>query len=115
MEGEDLELKRLLASSCRQKLLVELARARELNVTRLVTRVNSTYNDVQRNLKILEAEGIVAEKRVGRQRLISLDRENPGAKALLGVLRALENEERKQPLRTFSTSADGRCQNPALQ
>lgn len=88
-----MNLKRLIASSCRQRLLEELAKAREMNVMHLVRRINSTYNDVQRNLKIFEEEGLIVEKRFGRHRLIGLDRENPKVKTLLQVLKTMDKED----------------------
>ena len=60
---------------------------------RLVRNINSTYNETNRNFKILEKEGIVSDKYVGRIRLIKLNRENPRTKILLQVLKTLESED----------------------
>ena len=54
-----MDLKKLLASSCRQKILKELEESNELNMMALVSRTNSTYNEVNRNLNILEQENII--------------------------------------------------------
>jgi hypothetical protein len=56
----------------------------------LVRSVNSTYNEVNRNLNILETEGILTEHRTKNRRVIQLDFENQKTKAILGVLKALE-------------------------
>ena len=44
---------------------------------KLVRNINSTYVEVKRNLKILEQEGLVTDKHVGRLRMIKLNQENP--------------------------------------
>jgi DNA-binding transcriptional ArsR family regulator len=87
-----MNLRKLLASSCRQRILKELSKHKDLNVMGLVRDINSNYNEVNRNLKILENEGIVASGRCGRLRLIKLNRENPRTLALLGALRILDSE-----------------------
>jgi DNA-binding transcriptional ArsR family regulator len=87
-----LELKKLLASSLRQKILKSLSERKEINVMGLVRRINSTYNEVNRNLTILEREGIITDARCGRMRLIRLNRENPKTVLLLQVLKQLEYE-----------------------
>lgn len=88
-----MELKKLLASSLRQKILKTLYECREINVMGLVRRTNSTYNEVNRNLTILEREGITTDTRCGRMRLIKLNRENPKTVLLLQVLKQLESEK----------------------
>lgn len=87
-----MDLKKLLASSCRQKILKELSKSKELNVMGLVRRINSTYNETNRNFKILEKEGIVSDQHVGRMRLVRLNQENPRTTILLQVLKTLESE-----------------------
>ncbi|MEM2129909.1 MAG: winged helix-turn-helix domain-containing protein [Candidatus Bathyarchaeia archaeon] len=85
-----MELKKLLASSLRQKILKALSERNQINVMGLVRKINSTYNEVNRNLIILEREGIVTNVRCGRMRLIKLNRENPKTVLLLQVLKQLE-------------------------
>jgi hypothetical protein len=63
---------------------------KETHVTKLVRDINSTYNQVDRNLKILELEGIVTTKRYGHLRTIQLNRENPQTIQLLKALDVLE-------------------------
>lgn len=50
-----------MASSCRQKILETLSRLEQTHVMDVVRKVNSTYTQVDRNLKILE-EDIVESK-----------------------------------------------------
>jgi DNA-binding transcriptional ArsR family regulator len=86
-----LELKKLLASSLRQNILKALSEYKEINVMGLVRRINSTYNEVNRNLSIMEREGIITDTHCGRMRLIKLNRENPKTVLLLQVLKQLES------------------------
>lgn len=87
-----MDLKKLLASSCRQKILKELECSSELNVMALVSKINSTYNEVNRNLSILEQENIIIDKRYRRLRMIKLNQRNSKTKLLIQVLKALDSE-----------------------
>ncbi|UCE15593.1 MAG: hypothetical protein JSV12_06890 [Candidatus Bathyarchaeota archaeon] len=78
-----------MASSCRQRILDALSKVRRTHVTDLVRKVNSTYGQVNRNLQILEHEGIVTTHYCGRLRMIKLNRENPRTITLLKALRLL--------------------------
>jgi hypothetical protein len=46
----EMRLEQIIASSCRQKMLLALAKVKETHVTQLVRMINSTYNEVRRNL-----------------------------------------------------------------
>jgi len=87
-----LDLGRLMASSCRQKILENLSKVSQTHVMDLVRRVNSTYGQVNRNLQILEQEGIVNIRYYGRLKIIKLNRENPKTVTLLKALRILRNQ-----------------------
>lgn len=92
-----LELKKVLASSLRQNVLHELSTSREIRVMQLVSRVGSTYNELNRNLAILKQEGIIFDEyrvkvRHGKIRVITLNRDNPKTKVLLQALKALESQ-----------------------
>jgi len=70
----------------------------------LVRKVNSTYNQVNSNLQILQKEGIVFDEHFGRMRVIRLNRENPRTARLFQALKILETpEERQQQKQTAST------------
>lgn len=84
-----MRLEQITASSCRQKMLLALSKTKRTNVTNLVRIINSTYNQVNRNLQILEKEGIVETKRYGRMKIIELKIENPRTQALLKALHML--------------------------
>lgn len=88
-----MDLKKLLASSCRQKIIKELHKSGKTNMMRLVRQINSTYNEVNRNLQILEEEGIITNGYVGRLRLIRLKRDDNRTIVLLQVLKTLESAD----------------------
>jgi hypothetical protein len=66
------------------------------NITSLVRKTNSTYNETMRNLKILEGHGVVIISHLGRVVWIRLDRENPKTIVLLQVLKTLESKANTQ-------------------
>lgn len=93
LKGSPLDLGRLVASSCRQKIITTLARVQQTHVMDLVRKVNSTYTEVNRNLQILEKEDIVESRYYGHMRMIRLDRENPKTEAILKALRTLRSPQ----------------------
>jgi len=84
-----LKLEQLIASSCRQKILLALSNTNGTHVTNLVRIINSTYNQVNRNLQILENEGIIKTKHYGHMKIIELTKENPKTQTLLKALHIL--------------------------
>lgn len=98
LEVAVLDLCKVLASSLRQKILRELSKTREIRIMKLVSKVNTTYNELNRNLKLLDKEGIITEEyqikvRQGKVRVIRLNRDNPKTKLLVDALKTLDNEE----------------------
>lgn len=71
-------------------MLLSLSVTKETNLNNLIRSINSTYNQVSRNLQILEKEGIVRITQIGRAKLISLQMENEKTLALLKALRTLD-------------------------
>ena len=67
-----------------------LSQCRPTYVMALVREVNSTYNQVNSNLQILQKEGIIFDQRFGRTRVIKLNKENPKTTLLLQALKILE-------------------------
>jgi predicted transcriptional regulator len=95
-----LDLRKVLASSLRQNILKVLSQTREMQVMKLVSSVGSTYNELNRNLGILEKEGIIindyrVKVRRGKVRVIRLNRDNPRTEVLLKALKTLDQEEVK--------------------
>jgi hypothetical protein len=90
-----MDLRKLLASTQRQNIIKTLAEHREMQVMRLVSTTGSTYNELNRNLLILEKEGIITNEypvkmRRGKVRVIRLNKENPKTQVLLKVIKTLE-------------------------
>jgi hypothetical protein len=95
--GAQMDLRKVLASSTRQNILKVLAEKREMQVMKLVSSVGSTYNELNRNLQLLEKEGLIINEypvrvRHGKVRVIRLNKENPKTLTLLKVLKTLDQE-----------------------
>jgi hypothetical protein len=96
-----LNLEKILASGCRQKILKALSKERSTNIMRLVRCINSTYIEVNRNITILKKEDILIEQYIGRLRILKLNQENPKTILLLQVLKTLEQQFDEPNLRTL--------------
>jgi len=88
-----MRLEQIIASSCRQKILLTLAKIEKTHVTQLVRMINSTYNEVRRNLEILHDEGIVKFTLCGNMKVVELQRDNQKTEKLLMVLRTLQHQD----------------------
>lgn len=86
-----MELGLIMASSCRQNILRVLCHKRKIGLTKLVEETNSTYNEVMRNIRILEGADIVKLVRYGRRRYIILNDENFRTKVLIEALGLLDS------------------------
>jgi Predicted transcriptional regulator len=86
-----MDLKQVLRSECRCKILEVLSATDGINIMNLVQKVNSTYNRVNPQLQILESMGIITEQRFGHIRRIKLEREKEETILLLKVLNLLNN------------------------
>lgn len=85
-----MKLNRVVASLCRQKILLELSKEKELTMMALVRKINSTYDEVNRNLQILQKEALITQQYLGRLRLIRLNLNNKNVSILLHALKSLE-------------------------
>ncbi|MEJ2271021.1 MAG: hypothetical protein P8X91_00725 [Candidatus Bathyarchaeota archaeon] len=86
---------KIIASSCRQKILETLSKVKQTHIMDLVRKVNSSYLQVDRNVQILERERIVESNKIGRLRIIKLKQDNPKTEALLQALKTLRQQERQ--------------------
>jgi DNA-binding transcriptional ArsR family regulator len=77
---------------------------------KLVRVVNSTYNEVDRNLRILEREGIVNQRRVGRNRIIRLNLKNEKTVVTLKILKLLNGSVDLKQFRRRLTCLAGKRQ-----
>ncbi len=85
-----MKLEQIIASSCRQRILMAMSKVKKTHITNLVRLTNSTYNDVRRNVGILEKEGIVRIQSCGNLKMIELDFSNPKTVKLLKALQSLK-------------------------
>lgn len=92
-----MKLEQIIASSCRQKILLALSSVRKTHVTNLVRITNSTYNQVRRNIDIMEKEGIVKIQNYGNMKMIELDFSNPKTAKLLKALQTLQTPTGSTP------------------
>jgi predicted transcriptional regulator len=110
-----LNLNKLFGSSCRRNILKALSEKKRIAIMRLVRVVNSTYNEVDRNLRILEREGIVNQRYIGRKRIISLNFKNEKTMVLLKIMKIPENSVDLKHLRRNlkrlleNTKENGNC------
>ena len=94
--GFVMDLETLVSSSCRRRILRVLSSNKRMHVMELVRKVNSTYNQVNLNLQILQTEKIEFDEHFGRMRVIRLNKENPKTACLLQALKILETPEEGQ-------------------
>jgi len=91
-----MDLETVVASSCRRRILRVLSRAGRVHVMELVRRVNSTYSQINPNLRILSEEGIIIDEHFGRMRVIRLNKENQKTTILLQALKILGTPKPKK-------------------
>jgi hypothetical protein len=87
---------------------MELSRVKTVNIMGLVRATNSTYIEVNRNIKILEKEGVVTDQHLGRMRMLKLNCENQKTILLLQALKILSKPSRTEtPSKDLSSPIDG--------
>ena len=86
-----MDINKLLASSGRRRILKTLSKNQTVAIMKLVQDANSTYNEVQRNLGILESENLIIQEYSGRKRLLRLNYQNQNTLLLLKILRILDS------------------------
>jgi len=64
----------------------------------IVQGINSTYNEVNRNLIILEREGIILQQFLGRRRIIQLNFENKKTMPLVEIIKTLDSLYKKNKM-----------------
>lgn len=90
-----MELRKILASHLRQNILMELAKVREIRIMKLADNLKTTYGELNRNLLILQGEGIVTndcqndKTGQGKIRIVRLNIDNSKTILLLQVLKIL--------------------------
>lgn len=75
-----------------------LAHVEVIRLMKLVHKTGCRYNEVMRNLRILEKEGIIIYNRLGRKCIVSLNRESPKTTILIKVIEILDRPvDSRQP------------------
>ena len=88
-----MKLSKIIASTCRQNIIETLAETKQTNIMDLIRKINSSFLQVDRNLKLLEEAGIVESSKIGQLRIIKLNRNNPKTEALIKALKILREQE----------------------
>lgn len=83
-------MEKLFSSTCRVKILKLLARNGETNIMNLVRKTNSTWSEVDRNIKFLEKMELVENRFLQKRRLIKLKEKDGTVEAILKALQLLE-------------------------
>jgi len=101
-----LDLGDIVASKCRQKILRVLSHVGEIRIMKLVEKTGCDYNEVMRNLRILEHEGFIIYRRVGRKCIVSLNRNSCKTRVLVKALRILDTPiDSRQPHREVDNAS----------
>ena len=83
-------MEKIFGSTCRIKILKTLAGTEETHIMELVRKTNSTWSEVDRNIKILESLNLVESRYYQNRRLIKLKRTDDKVEDVLKALRILE-------------------------
>lgn len=91
-----VDLVAILSCACRRKIIEFLSENGSTNIMQLILKINGKYSQVNAELQILQKEDLIIEKRVGRMRIIRLNKENPNTDLLLQALKLLHSNDKKQ-------------------
>ncbi|HIJ08074.1 TPA: winged helix-turn-helix transcriptional regulator [Candidatus Bathyarchaeota archaeon] len=83
------------------KILILLTRLGTLNVSEIAKRIGLNYSATDKHLKLLEAEGVLAERIYGRIRMFRFNETSPRAKAVQNLIEAWEQSKSKQLTNSF--------------
>jgi hypothetical protein len=93
--GRGMDLEEILSSACRRKIIKYLADNGVTNIMRLILGIRGKYPQTNAELKILQKEGIVSDRHIGRTREIRLSRENANTGLILEALKILHSRDDK--------------------
>lgn len=96
-----MELEEVFSSKSRMKILILLTRLGTLNVSEIAKRIGLNYSATDKHLKLLEAEGVLAERIYGRIRMFRFNETSPRAKAVQNLIEAWEQSKSKQLTNSF--------------
>ncbi|HEY4675095.1 MAG TPA: winged helix-turn-helix domain-containing protein [Candidatus Bathyarchaeia archaeon] len=86
-----MDIEDVFSSKVRMKILKVIARVGELNVSDITRRLGANYETTNKNLKILEDEGILQHKVFGRIRLYRFNEHSSKARAVQNLIEAWEH------------------------
>ncbi|MCL2476212.1 hypothetical protein [Candidatus Bathycorpusculum sp.] len=102
-----MNLNEVCASKIRQRIIIELSKTKlkTLRMMELTCRVDAKYNEVNRNLKILETEGIITNEyhkkpKHPKTRIITLQ-DNCRTQKLLVALKNLKEDDNFEPMSMY--------------
>jgi len=107
-----MDLDEMLGSKVRRKIIRVLWKIGSTNITNLVQKTNTTYNQLVPQLLAFEKEGIISEKRYGRVRMITLEKENPKTILLLQALKILDKGHTQNRQSSSSVEAETKIHEP---
>jgi predicted transcriptional regulator len=90
-----MNIEDVFSSKLRVKILKILAQVGELNVSEIARRLGINYKTTNKNLKILEDEGIIQHKVFGRIRLYRFNERSPKARAVQSFMEAWEHANKQ--------------------
>jgi len=90
-----MNIEDVFSSKLRVKILKILAQVGELNVSEIARRLGVNYKTTNKNLKILEDEGIIQHKVFGRIRLYRFNERSPKARAVQNFMEAWEHANKQ--------------------
>ncbi len=90
VETTKIPIEEVLSSRGRVKILSELAKAGELNISELAKRAGLNHATAKQHLKILVRSGIVIEKTFGRIRIYKFNSDDLRGRALKKLFESWE-------------------------
>lgn len=79
---KDVEFEEIFSSKPRMKILKLLSRLGTLNVSDIAKRIGLNYSATAEHLRLLEAEGVLAQRVYGRIHMYRFDEISPKSKAV---------------------------------
>jgi hypothetical protein len=87
-----VNLEEILSSGCRRKVIKYLAENGPTNMMQLILGIRGKYPQVNSELLILQKENIIIDQRIGRMRMLRLNKENAGTLQILQALKILSDK-----------------------
>lgn len=85
-----MEVEDVFSSKPRMKILKLIARLGTLNVSDIARRIGLNYSTTDKHLRLLEGEGILAQRTYGRIRMYRFNEASAKAKAVQKLIEAWE-------------------------